>query len=247
MQKKTLSPKKFLITSLIFTVLSTSSAWASTVPSTNKCNLNLNTITYTYKLNTVHKVSFHRLSRHKLWNIIWKYTQPQTTPVPAPVSTPAPQPNPTPAPAPQLDPQPSPAPSPAPATAPVAQLTAEEQQMVGLVNKERVAQGLKPLQVDMRLVKLAGMKSQDMIDKNYFDHTSPTYGDPFTMMHNYGVNFNYAGENLAGNQSVENAHTSLMNSPGHRANILNPNYTSIGIGIIDGGPYGKMFTQEFIG
>ena len=56
-----------------------------------------------------------------------------------------------------------------------------------------------------------------------------------------------AGENLAGAPTVERAHSGLMNSPGHRANILNPNFTHVGIGIVDGGPYGKMYTQTFIG
>ena len=144
-------------------------------------------------------------------------------------------------------PAPQPAPVPTPSPAPVQGLSVDEQKMVDLVNAERTAQGLKPLQVDLRLVKVARMKSQDMINKNYFDHNSPTYGSPFDMMRNNGITYKFAGENLAGNSTVANAHTSLMNSPGHRANILNTNYTHIGIGIIDGGPYGKMFTQEFIG
>jgi uncharacterized protein YkwD len=65
-------------------------------------------------------------------------------------------------------------------------------------------------------------------------------------MKSYGISYKYAGENIAGAPTVEKAHSSLMNSPGHRRNILNPNYTHVGIGIIDGGPYGKMFTQLFI-
>jgi len=122
----------------------------------------------------------------------------------------------------------------------------EEQQMLALINEERAKAGLKPLQMDSKLVAVARMKSKDMIDKNYFSHTSPTYGDPFTMMKSAGISFGYAGENLAGHQTVAGAHEALMNSPGHRANILNANYTHIGIGIVDGGPYGKMFTQLFI-
>lgn len=124
--------------------------------------------------------------------------------------------------------------------------SADELKMLDLINQERQKAGVAKLTMDPELVKIARLKSQDMIDKNYFDHTSPTYGDPFTMMKNYGIRFTYAGENLAGNQSVEAAHQALMNSPGHRANILNPNYSHMGIGIIKGGPYGAMFTQEFI-
>ncbi|SMB86824.1 uncharacterized protein, YkwD family [Desulfonispora thiosulfatigenes DSM 11270] len=122
-----------------------------------------------------------------------------------------------------------------------------EQEMLTLINAERAKSGLKPLVMDAKLVELAKLKSQDMIDKNYFSHTSPTYGSPFDMMKKYGVTYRTAGENLAGNQSVAAAHQALMNSEGHRRNILNPNFTHIGIGIVKGGPYGMMFTQMFVG
>ncbi|WP_408009616.1 CAP domain-containing protein [Pseudalkalibacillus sp. A8] len=127
------------------------------------------------------------------------------------------------------------------------QLTADEQQMVDLVNQERQKAGLAPLEVDPALTKMARAKSKDMIDNNYFSHNSPTYGSPFDMMKQFGIEYNTAGENIAGNSSVEGAHTSLMNSDGHRKNILGSQYTKIGIGIVDGGPYGKMFSQEFTG
>lgn len=130
---------------------------------------------------------------------------------------------------------------------PVNGLTADEQKMLELINAERKKAGLQPLAVDMRLVTISRLKSKDMIDKNYFSHTSPTYGSPFDALKANGVTYRYAGENLAGASTVERAHTNLMNSPGHRANILNPNYNYVGIGIVDGGPYGKMFTQTFIG
>jgi uncharacterized YkwD family protein len=126
-------------------------------------------------------------------------------------------------------------------------LSADERQMLNLVNQERVAAGRQPLQVDMALVKLARLKAQDMIDKGYFDHQSPTYGSPFEMIQAAGIEYRYAGENLAGAPTVNSAHENLMNSSGHRANILNANYTKTGIGIVDGGPYGKMFVQLFTG
>jgi uncharacterized YkwD family protein len=126
-------------------------------------------------------------------------------------------------------------------------LTANEKAMLDLVNKEREKAGLKPLAADLELVRLARMKSQDMIDKGYFSHTSPTYGSPFDMMKKAGISYKVAGENLAGASTVQQAHTSLMNSDGHRRNILNPNFDHIGIGIIEGGPYGMMFTQMFTG
>lgn len=132
-------------------------------------------------------------------------------------------------------------------TSAVSGLTAAEQQMLNLVNQERAKAGLKPLQADLQLTKLARLKSQDMINRSYFSHNSPTYGSPFDMMKANGVTYRTAGENIAGNQSVQAAHTALMNSAGHRANILNAQYTHIGIGIVEGGPYGMMFTQMFVG
>jgi len=156
-------------------------------------------------------------------------------------------PAPTPSPAPTPKPEQTPTPAPNSAPVDVKGLTADEQKRVNLVNQERAKQGLKPLQVDMQLVKLARMKSQDMIDKNYFGHQSPTYGSPFDMMKSAGVSFKTADENLAGAGSVEVAHQNLMNSSGHRANILNKDYTHIGIGIVNGGKYGKMYTQLFVG
>ncbi len=126
-------------------------------------------------------------------------------------------------------------------------VSAEESEMLKLINQERVKAGISELVMNPELVGVARLKSQDMINNNYFAHTSPTYGDPFRMMSSFGVEYRYAGENLSGSPDVELAHNSLMNSPGHRKNILNPNYTHIGIGIVDGGPYGKMFTQLFVG
>lgn len=128
-----------------------------------------------------------------------------------------------------------------------APVTAEEQQMLNLINKERTANKLAPLQMDMRLVKVARMKSLDMIKKNYFGHTSPTYGTPFDMMKAQGITYKYAGENIAGAATVDRAHTILMNSPSHKANILAPGFSKVGIGVIKGGPYGLMIAQEFIG
>lgn len=128
-----------------------------------------------------------------------------------------------------------------------AALTADEAQMLALINQERAKNGLPALQVDPRLVETARLKSRDMIAAGYFGHNSPTYGSPFDMMRVAGVKYRYAGENLAGASTVERAHQALMASPGHRANILSPRFTRVGIGIVDGGPYGKMFTQHFIG
>ena len=155
-----------------------------------------------------------------------------------------PVPKPTPAPAPA--PTPTPAPTTIPSGIPSA-LTAMEQQIVNLLNQDRIKLGLKPLEVDMRLVKAARLKSQDMITKNYTSHISPTYGSPFDMLKSMGITYKTAGENIAGAGTVERAYTNLMNSPGHRANMMSPSYTKVGIGIVQGGPYGLMITQMFIG
>ncbi|WP_129597952.1 CAP domain-containing protein [Anaerophilus nitritogenes] len=129
----------------------------------------------------------------------------------------------------------------------VGQLTSNEDEILRLLNGERTKQGLKPLQLDLQVTKVARLKSQDMIDNNYFSHNSPTYGSPFDMLKQFGVEYAYAGENIAGNPSVQDAHTAWMNSKGHRENILNPNFTHVGIGVKNGGKYGKMYTQMFIG
>ena len=145
---------------------------------------------------------------------------------------------------------PKPTPAPPTATAPPATttgLTANEQEMFNLVNKERTSRGIAALKVDATLVKTARLKSQDMVNNNYFAHQSPTYGSPFDLMKKYGVTYRTAGENLAANNSVAAAHTALMNSPGHRENILNASYNYIGIGIVSSSKYGLMFTQHFIG
>ena len=169
-------------------------------------------------------------------------TTPKATPKP---TTPAPT---TPAPT-----TPAPTPAPPTATAPPSNtptdtgLDANEQEMFNLVNKERTSRGIPALKVDPQLVKTARLKSQDMVDKNYFAHQSPTYGSPFDMMKKFGITYKSAGENLAANSSVAAAHTALMNSQGHRENILNTSYNYIGIGIVSSSQYGLMFTQQFIG
>ncbi|RAV22175.1 peptidoglycan-binding protein [Paenibacillus contaminans] len=169
-----------------------------------------------------------------LESILWAYGNLK---IPRPKPTPKPTPKP---------PTPQP-PTPAPSKPPTTGLSAEEQQMVDLVNQERKKAGLAPLAVDSALANSARLKSKDMVDLNYFSHDSPTYGSPFDMMKKFGISYRTAGENIACNSSVAKAHTSLMNSTGHRENILKSSFTHIGIGIVDGGPCGKMFTQQFIG
>lgn len=124
-------------------------------------------------------------------------------------------------------------------------VSAFEQKVVELTNAERAKQGLKPLTLDVELSKVARIKSQDMRDKNYFDHNSPTYGSPFDMMKKFGISYKTAGENIAqGQRSPEEVVKAWMNSQGHRENIMNANYTHIGIGHVADNNY---WTQMFIG
>jgi uncharacterized YkwD family protein len=173
-----------------------------------------------------------------LESILWAYA---SVKIPKRAPTPAPKP---PAPAPRPNPAPTPEPTPVPN--PPSGISAEEQQMIDLVNAARKEAGLQPLIVDVKLSEVAHLKSEDMAENNYFSHQSPTYGSPFEMMQKFGITYSSAGENIACNQTVQAAHEALMNSPGHRENILKPTFTHIGIGIVDGGQCGKMFTQQFI-
>lgn len=178
----------------------------------------------------------------KLGKISANFATPVTTPKPAPI--PAPSPVSSPKPAPKPVPVPAPSSTPAPAS---NQLTSDQSQMLNLINAERTKLGGKALQFDSELAKVANIKAKDMVDNNYFSHTSPTYGSPFDMMKSFGIHYFAAGENLAGNSGVEKAHYALMNSEGHRKNILNPNFTNIGIGIAKSPTYGYVFVQMFIG
>lgn len=123
-------------------------------------------------------------------------------------------------------------------------VTAYEKEVVRLVNEIRSENGLKPLTIDWQLSRVARYKSQDMSSIGYFSHTSPTYGSPFEMMRSFGISYRTAGENIAkGYRTAETVVNGWMNSPGHRANILNSTYTHIGVGYVSKGNY---WTQMFI-
>jgi uncharacterized protein YkwD len=120
-----------------------------------------------------------------------------------------------------------------------------ETEMLSLINEERQKHGLKRLQADPELTQVARAHSQDMFANGYFAHDNPEGKDPFDRIRAANIRFLSAGENLALAQTVEIAHVNLMNSPGHRANILNTSFGRVGIGILDGGFYGLMISQEF--
>ena len=126
-----------------------------------------------------------------------------------------------------------------------ASVSAYEAEVVRLVNVERTKNGLPKLSHNWELSRVARYKSQDMKDKKYFSHTSPTYGSPFQMMKNFGISYKTAGENIAKGYSTPAAVVNgWMNSPGHRANILNSSFTEIGVGYVANGNY---WTQMFVG
>ncbi|MEO4054868.1 CAP domain-containing protein [Solibacillus sp. CAU 1738] len=119
-----------------------------------------------------------------------------------------------------------------------------EAAVVELTNKERAKAGLAPLQMDSRLMAAAREKSQDMKNNNYFSHTSPTFGSPFDRLNALGISYSAAAENIAkGQRTAEEVVAAWMASQGHRENILNPNFTHIGVGYVK---EGNIWTQQFI-
>ena len=130
-------------------------------------------------------------------------------------------------------------------SASVTNTSTYEQQVIDLINEIRIKNGLSPLTENTALSRCAKAKSQDMHDKRYFSHQSPTYGSPFDMMKQFGITYRTAGENIAMGQSTPQAVVNAwMNSEGHRANILNASFTQIGMGYVADGHY---WTQQFIG
>jgi len=186
----------------------------------------------------------------QLWTWLYRWLP---APGPAPTPQPAPALRPEPAPVPQPQPGSAPAPQPAPSPSPkeadnTYKLHQYEERVVELVNAERAKAGLKPLAVDMQLCRAARLKAEDMRDKNYFSHTSPTYGPFAEMLRKFGITYRTAGENIAaGYRTPEAVVAAWMGSSGHRANILNPNFTHIGVGYASGGSYGHYWVQELIG
>ena len=127
--------------------------------------------------------------------------------------------------------------------APVAQI---EEEVIALVNQERSRSGLPALTYNSDLANVARTKSADMAQNNYFSHNSPTYGSPFDMLQTFGIPFTAAGENIAkGQTTAQEVMNAWMNSSGHAANILNSNFSEIGVGYVynNGVP---VWTQMFI-
>ena len=162
---------------------------------------------------------------------------PSTTPQQKPESTPS-----TPSANPEQKPEST------PEQKPSTDFSSYQQQVLDLVNAERTKRGISALTLDSNLSSVATKKSQDMVNKNYFDHTSPTYGSPFDMMKQFGISYRTAGENIAkGQKTPQEVVTAWMNSEGHRKNILNPNFTNLGVGIAKDSKGTTYWTQMFIG
>ncbi|MDE2025611.1 MAG: CvpA family protein [Patescibacteria group bacterium] len=123
--------------------------------------------------------------------------------------------------------------------------TQAEERMLILVNAERAKQNLPPLMGDDKLKQVGELHASDMLARGYFSHYTPEGLSPFDRMAAANISYEYAGENLAFSPNVDLAMQGLMQSPGHRANILSPNYHRVGIGVMNAGIYGEMFAQEF--
>ncbi|HBF5318244.1 TPA: sporulation protein [Clostridioides difficile] len=126
--------------------------------------------------------------------------------------------------------------------------SAYQKEVVDLVNIERGKAGLNPLTLDSSISNVATKKSQDMIDNNYFSHNSPTYGSPFDMLKKFGISYKTAGENIAmGQKTPKEVVNAWMNSEGHRKNIMNPNFSKIGVGVAQKSGGSIYWTQIFVG
>ena len=123
----------------------------------------------------------------------------------------------------------------------------DEKEVFNLINQQRNNNGINSLKIYEEVQRVAKIKAQDMVNNNYFSHESPTYGTPFNMLSNFKISYKTAGENIAANSSNSGAVTAWMNSSGHKANILNSNFTHTGIGVVSSQKYGKIFVQMFIG
>ena len=126
-------------------------------------------------------------------------------------------------------------------------LTQEEQETFNLINEYRKQNGLEALKIDSKLQEVAKIKAEDIVNHEYFSHTSPNLGTPFEMLKQNGITYQIAGENLAGNSSPEKAVEAWIHSPSHKENIVEEKFQYTGICVIESPIYGKVFVQLFMG
>lgn len=122
-----------------------------------------------------------------------------------------------------------------------------EEYVLKLINDYREKNGVSKLTMGSKLLKMARLKADDMVNSDYFSHSSPTYGSPFEMMKSYGLSYKVAGENIAGNPSLEGAVNSWINSSTHRENLLSKSYNYVGIGVTKSPTYGYIVVAMFAG
>lgn len=128
-----------------------------------------------------------------------------------------------------------------------SELVKEEQEILDLINQKREEAGLNKLKIDDDLQNVCRIKAEEMVEKEYFSHTSPKFGTPFEMLKKEGIEYKVAGENIAGNSDNEKAVEAWMNSENHKSNILNKAYNYTGVAVVDSKKYGKIYVQMFIG
>lgn len=120
-----------------------------------------------------------------------------------------------------------------------------ENDMLSKINAERKKLAIEPLEFRKELVPVARSHAKDMWERKYFSHVSPEGKDVGDRLQDLNISYSFAGENLALAPTTATAHTGLMNSKGHRENILDPRFKRVGVGVIDNGVYGKMYVQIF--
>ncbi len=127
-----------------------------------------------------------------------------------------------------------------------ASVTTAEKNAVELMNADRRANGLSDLKVSSAVTAVARSHAQDMVNRKFFSHSNPDGKTPSDRLKAAGISYSAVGENIAENTSVQAAETSFMNSSGHRANILNSNYTTVGIGVAYDSTGNVYVVQDFI-
>jgi uncharacterized protein YkwD len=131
-------------------------------------------------------------------------------------------------------------------TTPPPAALSKSDEVVQLTNAERAKAGCGPLAAEGRLTTAAQGHTSDMAQNNYFDHTSLDGRTMVDRIRATGFPLTAVGENIAAGTATAAATLQLwMNSPGHRANILNCAYTQIGVGYAEGGSYRYYWTQDF--
>lgn len=125
-------------------------------------------------------------------------------------------------------------------------LSQEEQIFFNLINNKRMENNLPEFELDEKLLNIARLKANDIVENKYFAHTSPNYGTIFEMLRDNQISYNKASENIARNLNAQSAIETLMNSESHKSNILSQDFNYTGIAVANSPEYGKIFVEIFI-